>query len=156
MQSLQLIILFCILKASNKVDVMLCFYYKIIIKKRGRGNFEKEGYLYGLDSGHAFMDVLFPQIFRRRALNMHISLHMLQLNGRLPWWLSGNESVCNVGYAGQYPWVRKIPWRREWLLPLVFLPGEFHGQRCLVGQSHWGFTVAKTHTFLYHEPSALQ
>ena len=31
------------------------------------------------------------------------------------------------------PWVRKIPWRREWLPILVFLPGEFHGQRSLVG-----------------------
>ena len=31
---------------------------------------------------------------------MHVSLHMLYLNGRLPWWLSGNESACNVEYAG--------------------------------------------------------
>ena len=25
------------------------------------------------------------------------------------------------------------PWRREWLPTPVFLPGEFHGQRSLVG-----------------------
>ena len=31
------------------------------------------------------------------------------------------------------PWVRKIPWRREWLPTPVFLPGEFHGQRSLAG-----------------------
>ena len=36
------------------------------------------------------------------------------------------------------PWVRKIPWRKEWLPILVFLPGEFHGQRSLVGFSPWG------------------
>ena len=30
------------------------------------------------------------------------------------------------------PWVRKIPWKREWQPTLVFLPGEFHGQRSLV------------------------
>ena len=24
-------------------------------------------------------------------------------------------------------WVRKISWRREWLLTPIFLPGEFHG-----------------------------
>ena len=36
------------------------------------------------------------------------------------------------------PWVRKIPWRREWLPTLVFLPGEFHGQRSPVGYSPWG------------------
>ena len=28
---------------------------------------------------------------------------------------------------------RKIPWRREWLPTLVFLLGEFHGQRSLGG-----------------------
>ena len=34
--------------------------------------------------------------------------------------------------------VRKIPWRKEWLPTPVFLPGEFHGQRNLVGYSPWG------------------
>ena len=33
--------------------------------------------------------------------------------------------------------VGKIPWRREWLPTPVFLPGEFHGQRSLVGYSPW-------------------
>ena len=36
------------------------------------------------------------------------------------------------------PWVGKIPWRREWLPTPVFLPGEVHGQRSLVGYSPWG------------------
>jgi len=31
------------------------------------------------------------------------------------------------------PWVRKIPWRRAWQCIPVFLPGESHGQRSLVG-----------------------
>ena len=35
------------------------------------------------------------------------------------------------------PWVGKIPWRREWQLTPVFLPGEFHGQRSLAGYSPW-------------------
>ena len=35
------------------------------------------------------------------------------------------------------PWVRKILWRREWLPTPVFLPGEFHAQRSLVGYSPW-------------------
>ena len=26
-----------------------------------------------------------------------------------------------------YPWVGKIPWRREWLPTTVFWPGKFHG-----------------------------
>ena len=35
-------------------------------------------------------------------------------------------------------WVEKIPWRRKWQPTPVFLPGEFHGQRILVGYSPWG------------------
>ena len=34
-------------------------------------------------------------------------------------------------------WVRKIPWRRAWQPTPVFLPGESHGQRSLVGYSPW-------------------
>ena len=37
-----------------------------------------------------------------------------------------------------HPWVGKIPWRRKWQPTPVFLPGEFHGQRSLVGYSPWG------------------
>ena len=35
------------------------------------------------------------------------------------------------------PWIRKIPWRREWQPTLVILPGQFHGQRSPVGYSSW-------------------
>ena len=35
------------------------------------------------------------------------------------------------------PWVVKIPWRREWQLLPVLLPGEFHRQRSLVGYHPW-------------------
>ena len=35
-------------------------------------------------------------------------------------------------------WVGKISWRREWKPTLVFLPGEFHGQKRLVSHSPWG------------------
>ena len=36
------------------------------------------------------------------------------------------------------PWVRKIPWRREWQPTPVLLPGQSHGQRSLAGPSAWG------------------
>ena len=36
---------------------------------------------------------------------------------------------------GFNPWVGKILWRRAWQPTLVFLPGESHGQRSLVGYS---------------------
>ena len=35
------------------------------------------------------------------------------------------------------PWVGKIPWRRERQPTPVFFPGEFNGQRSLVGYSLW-------------------
>ena len=35
-------------------------------------------------------------------------------------------------------WVRKIPYRRKWQSTQVFWPGEFHGQRSLVGYSPRG------------------
>jgi len=31
-----------------------------------------------------------------------------------------------------------FPWRRKWQPSPVFLLGEFHGQRSLVGYSPWG------------------
>ena len=39
---------------------------------------------------------------------------------------------------GFNPWVRKIPWRREWQPTPVFLPRKSHGQKSLAGYSLWG------------------
>ena len=47
----------------------------------------------------------------------------------------GKESACNEGFN---PWVREIPWRRNWQPTPVFLPGKSHRQRSLVGYSPWG------------------
>jgi len=48
------------------------------------------------------------------------------------------ESAFHVGDTVFNPWVRKIPGRRKWLPPPMFLPGEFHGQRGLAGYSPRG------------------
>ena len=56
----------------------------------------------------------------------------------IPWWLSGKETACQAGACGFIPWVRKIPWRREWQPTLVFLPGKSHGQKSLAGFSPLG------------------
>ena len=48
------------------------------------------------------------------------------------------------------PWVRKIPWRKEWQPTPAFLPREFHRQRSLVGYSPWGCKelAAPEHTWV--------
>ena len=40
--------------------------------------------------------------------------------------------------CGFSPWLGKVPWRRAWQPPPVFLPGESHGQRSLAGCSPQG------------------
>ena len=66
---------------------------------------------------------------------------------------SGKESAWQCRRhkrLGFSPWVGKIPWRRKWQPTPVFLPGESHGQRSLVGYSPWGRkesdTAEHTHT----------
>ena len=54
---------------------------------------------------------------------------------------SGKEPACQSRgqrRQGFDPWVRNTPWRRAWQPTPVFLPGESHGQRSLVGYSLWG------------------
>ena len=49
--------------------------------------------------------------------------------------LTGGSGIkeCTCQYRWGFDlWVRKIPWRRKWQPPPVFLPGEFHGQKSLV------------------------
>ena len=53
-------------------------------------------------------------------------------------WLSGICFQCRRHRCRFNPWVRKIPWRKRWQPTPVFLLGEVHGQRSLVGYSPWG------------------
>ena len=64
------------------------------------------------------------------------------------------KSACQRRRLGFDPWVRKIPWRRNWLPTPVFLPGEFHGERSLAGYSPWGCRVGHdrgTNTFTWYK-----
>ena len=42
------------------------------------------------------------------------------------------------------PWVGKILWRRAWQPTPVFMLGESHGQRSVVGNSPWGCKESDT------------
>ena len=48
---------------------------------------------------------------------------------------SGKEPTCQCRRHMFDPWLEKIPWRKAWQPTPVFLPGESHGQRSLVGYS---------------------
>ena len=64
---------------------------------------------------------------------IHLSLRHWLLR-----WLSGKESICKSRRHRRHgldPWVRKIPWKRTQQPTPVFLRGESHGQRSLVGYS---------------------
>ena len=58
-----------------------------------------------------------------------------------PWRLSSRGPTCQSRRLQLSPWVRTMPWRREWQLTPVFLPGESYGQRNLAGYSLWGHRV---------------
>ena len=64
-------------------------------------------------------------------------------------WCSGKEPACldrKLKRLSFYPWLGKIPWRREWQPAPVFLPGESHGQRNLAGYSPGGHRVRRDST----------
>ena len=48
------------------------------------------------------------------------------------------KNLLQCERPGFDPWARKILWRRAWQPTPVFLPGEFNGQRRLVGLSPCG------------------
>ena len=47
-------------------------------------------------------------------------------------------------------WVGETPWGRAWQLTPVFLPGESHGKRNLVGYSPWGCKESEMTEWLTH------
>ena len=61
-----------------------------------------------------------------------------KLSVGFPGGTSGKEPACQCRRHKRFgfdPWLRKIPWRREWLATPVFLPGKFHSQMSLVDYS---------------------
>ena len=88
---------------------------------------------------------------KKKVLNPILGLNvaLLSFSGGA----NGKESICQYRRhrrLGLDPWVRKIPWSRKQEITPVFLPGEFHGQRNLVGYGPWGHKqlgmTERTHT----------
>ena len=63
---------------------------------------------------------------------------------------SGKGPVCQCRSLRRQefePWVGKIPWRKAWHPTPVFLPGESHRQRSLVGYHLWSWKELDTERF---------
>ena len=81
--------------------------------------------------------IYFSTMFKiKRWISLVLNLTTLKM--RLPWWLSGNESICQCRRCGFDSWVGKILWKRRWQPTPVFLTGKSHGQSSLVDYSPWG------------------
>ena len=76
-------------------------------------------------------------VFKQTKKKNRKNLKFYGLHG----WLSGKESACQCWKSrrcGFNLWVGKIHWRRAWQSTPVFLPGESHEQRSLMGYSPRG------------------
>ena len=100
-----------------------------------------------------------PDFLSRILCLGHLFVFLLPVLPMLgfPGTTSGIEPACQCRRRKRHgfdPWVRKIPWRREWPTP-VFLPGEFSGQRSLVGCHPWDCKrvrhdwATNTHTYTH-------
>ena len=101
-----------------------------------------------LPASHSFANRLCDQPFRFwHLVNEKLYLSVVFLFYIYLLWTigSGGKEVTVMQETGFDSWVGKIPWRSEWLPTPVVFPGEFHGQRSLMGYSPW---VAKSWTWL--------
>ena len=83
----------------------------------------------------------FPLYLSSVYIKLHSRLLGYDVVLELHRWLSGKESICQCRRHKRHrfdPWVGKIPQRRKWQPAPVFLPGNLHGQRSLVGYHPWG------------------
>ena len=94
----------------------------------------------------------------RRILlfDQKIILKERQIQG-FPGGTSGKEHACQCRRhkrSGFDPWVGKTIWRKKWPATAVFLPGESHGERNLVGYGPWGQKESEQlhryHNFFIH------
>ena len=83
-----------------------------------------------VDIRETYLDII-KAIYGKPRL-IHTNLDIIKaIYGKL----SGKESTCQHRRRRFNSWIRKIPWRREWLPTPVSLPVESYGQRSLVGYS---------------------
>ena len=113
-----------------ETNIMLCVNYRSILKK-------KKCLISGNRSSRTICQFCLYMLYFPIGI----------LYKGLPGGASNRELTCRCRRhkrCGFNPQVRKIPWKRAWQPAPVFLPGESHGQRSLVGYSPWGRTESET------------
>ena len=97
---------------------------------------------------HSFFCLLVFCLLAPRVQDLHEQRTLLSYSLLYPSGVSaGKESACQCRRRrrrGFDPWVRNIPLRRKWQPTPVFLPGEPHEQRSLVGYHPWGHKESDT------------
>ena len=93
--------------------------------------------------------------------NVHFSyvkfnLYQVYLNEGFRGSSEVKASACNAGDLGSIPGSGDPPWRRKWQPTPVFLPGESHGRRNLVGYSPRGHKESDTTEHLHFHFLSMQ
>ena len=87
-------------------------------------------------------------------LEKGMATHSSILAWRIPWTEEPGGLQSMGSLRGGHDWATSLSlftftqWRRQWQPTPVFLPGESHGQRRLVGYSPWGLTESDTTEWL--------
>ena len=76
-------------------------------------------------------------LYSRFSLVIYFILSFIYIYMGFPGGSDGKESVCNAGDLGLIPRLGRSLEEGMATIP-VFLPGDPHGQRSLVGYSPWG------------------
>ena len=119
------------------IVVVVNFVHSKTYTEIGR-NFEKWANLEDLWFSFCIQQIMHasPLTFWLLAWGTELSTY-IYLNG-LHWWLRQWRICLRLRRHRFDPWVGKIPWRRAWQSTPVFLPGESHRQRSLLGYSPRG------------------
>ena len=107
--------------------------YSCLEKSMGRGSWRAT--VHGAAKGRTWLS------------DFHFHFHFQTDSMGFPGGAGGKEPACqcrSCKICEFNPWVRKIPWRWAWQPTPVFLPGESHGQRSMVGYSPWGSKKSNT------------
>ena len=110
-------------RGMDKEDIW--WKYCSVIKRNGTGSFV--GKRMGIET------VIQEEGSQKEKNKYHILRHICEIWSSLMAQMVKNPPIMQKPRFD--PWVKEIPYRREWQPTPVFLPGEFHGQRRLVGCS---------------------